>query len=322
MQDSRDIIPILWNNRKLIIGATFLSMVIAAGLSLILPNYYKATSLFYPVSEELQRPIVDAKDDQLSFFGNDHDVDRLLSIAQSREIKQRIIEEFKLIEHYGIDPDDRKAQLKVTKKVDKLYEALKTKLDAIEISVEDQDPELAAQICNRIRELIEEKALELTEGARNQLIKSMTEEITGKEKELVEMTAQIRTSREKYGIYDTESQAEGLATLQANSPNSASVKSTIDKYVTGVSEIKKLEIQQEELAKIITKDRNQLKQLSASQNREISAIHVIEVADVPLEKSRPKRSLIVLGMGLLAGLFSSLLVLVRRSISGLDFSVK
>ena len=108
-------------------------MVIAAGLSLILPNYYKATSLFYPVSEELQRPIVDAKDDQLSFFGNDHDVDRLLSIAQSREIKQRIIEEFKLIEHYGIDPDDRKAQLKVTKKVDKLYEALKTKLDAIEI---------------------------------------------------------------------------------------------------------------------------------------------------------------------------------------------
>ena len=104
MQDSRDIIPILWNNRKLIIGASVLSMVIAAALSLILVNYYKATSLFYPVSEGLQRPIVDAKDDQLSFFGNDHDVDRLLSIAQSREIKYQIIEEFKLIEHYGIDP--------------------------------------------------------------------------------------------------------------------------------------------------------------------------------------------------------------------------
>lgn len=322
MQDSRDIIPILWNNRKLIVGATAVSMVLAAGLSLILPNYYKATSLFYPVSEELQRPIVDARDDQLSFFGNDHDVDRLLSIAQSREIKQLIIEEFNLIERYDIDPDNPKAQLKVTKKIDKLYEALKTKLDAIEISVEDQDPELAAQICNRTRELIEQKASELTEGARNKLVKSMTQEINEKEKELAEMTAQIRTSREKYGIYDTESQAEGLATLQAKSPNSAAVKSTIDKYVRGVSEIKKLEVQQEEFAKIITKDRNQMKQLSASQNREISAIHVIERADIPLEKSRPKRSLIVLGIGLLAGLFSSLLVLVRRSLGQLDFSVK
>ena len=322
MQDSRDIIPILWNNRKLIIGASVLSMVIATALSLILVNYYKATSLFYPVSEGLQRPIVDAKDDQLSFFSNDHDVDRLLSIAQSREIKYQIIEEFKLIEHYGIDPDHPKAQLKVTKKIDKLYEALKTKLDAIEISVEDRNPELAAQICNRTRELIEDKALELTEGARNQLIKSMTEEIASKETELGEMTAQIRTSREKYGIYDTESQAEGLATLQAKSPNSKAVQNTIDKYVTGVSEIKKLEVQQEELAKIITRDRNQLKQLSASQNRDISAIHVIEQADVPLEKSRPKRSLIVLGIGLLAGMFSSLLVLVRRSIGQLDFSIK
>lgn len=322
MQDTKDIIPILWNNRKIIIGVSIVAMVFTSLLSLLLPNYYQAQTLFYPVSENLQKPIVYANDERLSFFGNDHDVDRLLSIGRSREVKKQIIAEFELISHYGIDGDDPKAALKVTKKFDKLFEVLKTNLDAIEVSIEDQDPELSARMCNRVREIIEAKALELTSEARNELLKSMKTEVDQKEAELKQLTSDIQSIREQYGIYDTQSQAEGFATLQANSPNSRSVKTAIDNYVEGVSELKKLEVQQEELAKIITYDRNQLKQLKSSQNRKLSAIHVIEQADTPLEKSRPKRSLLVIGIGLLTGLFMSLFVLLQRSLKSLDFTIK
>lgn len=322
MQDTKDIIPILWNNRKVIISVSVVAMILSALFSLMLPNYYQATTLFYPVSENLQKPIVFANDESLSFFGNDHDVDRLLSIGQSREIKKRIISEFNLMEHYEIDESDSKSMLKVSKKFDKLYTVMKTNLDAIEVAIEDIEPELSAQMCNRVRELIEQKALELTSQARNELQKSMEAEVDLKEAELKQLTSEIQSIREQYGIYDTQSQAEGLATLQAKSPNSKSVQAAIDNYVRGVSDIKKLEIQQEELAKIITYDRNQLKQLKSSQNRQLSAIHIIEQAEAPLEKSRPKRSLIVIGIGVFTGVFMYLWFLIRRSLNTLDFSVR
>ncbi len=321
MQEAKDIIPILWNNRVRIIGLTLATMIIAVVTAFFLPNYYQSTTSFYPVSESLQKPIVYANDERMSFFGNDHDVDRFLAIGQSREIKNKLIEEFALMEHYEIDASDPKSSLKVSKKFDRLYKVQKTQLDAIQVSVEDQDPALSTQICNRARQLIESKALTLTAGARNQMIKSMAQEVEDKKTELVLMTDNIKSIREQYGIYDTQSQAEGLATLQAKSPQSKNVQSVLKNYLEGVSELKRLEIQQEELAKIITYDRNQLKQLRSSQTSQLSAIHIIEEAQIPLEKNRPKRSLIVLGAGLLGGLFSCMLILLSKSIKELDFNV-
>lgn len=319
MEDN--IIPILWNNKKVIIVITFLTMILSAIVLLLMPNYYKASTTFYPVSESLQKPIVDVYDQQLSFYGNDNDVDRLLSIAQSNEIKSALISKFDLMNHYEIDVEHKMSQLKVRKKLAKLYTSQKTQFDAVVIAIEDQDPQLAADIVNYARELIEKKIISMTANARNELVKSLEDESSVKRRELDAITTKIKDLRMKYGIYDTQSQAESLATLESKNPNGSQIKKRINNYTQGVSIVKQLETQQEELTKILTYDQNQLNKLKANQNRTSKGLHIIEIAEKPLEKFRPKRSLIVLGMGLLSGFFSGLLLLIRKSLNQLDFSI-
>ena len=125
---------------------------------------------------------------------------------------------------------------------------------------------------------------------------------------------------EKYNIYDTEYQPEAFATLEMKSPNSASLKKRIDDYTSGVSELKQLEVQQNELSKILVYEKNQLDKLKANASKESTAIHIIERATAPIEKSRPKRSLYVLAAGLMAFLFSGLTIVTLDALKRVDWS--
>lgn len=319
MQDTQDLIPILWKKKRLIIVSAIIAMVLSAIVMLLMPNYYRSTTTFYPVSESLQKPIVDVFDQKLSFYGNDNDVDRLLSISKANELKRELIEEFDLVSHYEIDSQDKKAQLKVNKKFSKLYLTEKTQYDAIEISVEDKDPTIATDIANRARALIEEKVITLTAESRNELVTSLELETKNKKTELNQLTNQIKELREKYGVYDTQSQAESLGALESKNPNSTAIKKRIKDYTQGVSEVKQLETQQEELTKILTYDQNQLNRLKANQSRKSKGLHIIETATMPLEKFRPKRSLYVLGTGILTFLATCLMILIADSLRKMNF---
>ena len=62
----------------------------------------------------------------------------------------------------------------------------------------------------------------------------------------------------------------------------------------------------------------QLKQLSASYNAKFTALHLIEAAEVPVQKSRPKRSIIVVLSSLIGIMFSFLAVLIIDNIKTTD----
>ena len=49
-----DLVVLLYKWRKHILGASFLAAVIAAGISLALPNYYEASTQFYAASPDLR----------------------------------------------------------------------------------------------------------------------------------------------------------------------------------------------------------------------------------------------------------------------------
>ena len=90
----------------------------------------------------------------MEFYGSSQDLDRLLTICSSNELKDMLVQEFGLFAHYKIDSSKILAKHKIRKKLDKLMSVTKTKYDAIELSIEDQDKSLATQMVNRARDIV------------------------------------------------------------------------------------------------------------------------------------------------------------------------
>lgn len=186
-------------------------------ISLFLPNYYKATTVFYPASPELANPelIFGYTGQVTNYYGGDRDLDRLAEIANSREVMDYLIARFGLYEHYEIDSTARFAKHKVRKRFRKLYSALKNKNDAIELSVEDQDKELAAEIANAAREKINEIAVLMLKRSQERLLASFENNIYRKRQELEILADSIKTLQGRYNIYNVGVMSERLSTRLA-----------------------------------------------------------------------------------------------------------
>lgn len=313
------ILPMLWVWRRHIIMSVGMAMVVMSIVTILTPNYYQASTLFYPVNESLQSPIVEISDRRSSLYGNDNDVDRLLSIAQSKDLKTKLSSDMDLFLHYNLSKDNIKDRIKLNKKIQKHYKVLKTEFDAIEISYEDQNPEKAALYANKALEIVNQKALDLANESRSILLNSLQSELAQKETKLKALTDQIKTLKEKFNIYDSEYQAEAFASLEVKSPNNQGLQKRISDYTKGVSELKQLEVQQNELSKILVYEQNELSKLQANANKKSTALHIIEAATPPIEKSRPRRSLFVLAAGVMTFLFACLTIFTLNALRHLDW---
>lgn len=339
-----DILRVLLQSKKSILYTCLGIGVLAALISLLLPNYYKSTTLFYAASMDQAKPdkIFGTSTRDATFYGNDHDNDRLLTIAESNELATYLIDKFDLYQHYDIDTTDRKAPFKVKEKFFKYYTVLKTKRDAIELSMEDTDPAQAAAIVNAAREKLDELYIKVIREQLTTLETSLQKNITSKEHSLQVVNDSLLALKTRYGIYDATTQGEffaqqiigieskfnresaKLATFKqlGGLPRDTIVflKAAISGYDqelqllkekqvlfnNGLSKVNLLERQQKELSNRLSYQQVQLKQLITAMESSLSGINLIEAGAVPVIKSRPKRSIIVISAVLIAFVFSVL----------------
>lgn len=309
------LIPLLWNQKKLIIGAVIAAGLITSAVMLIKPNYYKSTTTFYPVNNALLEPSLQINERPVEYYGDDSDVDRLLSMANSSAIMQEVIKKHNLAKHYKIDTSSSKGKIKLLKRFKKLYEIKKTEYDAIELSVEDKDPKMAQALTLSILQSIDLKARGIVSSSQQMILNNLKTTYAANLEKLSSVSDSLNALRTRYGIYDTKTQAEALTTLEIKSPNDLTLKNRISNYSAGIALVTNLEAVQEELNDGLASDAIQVQQIEASLKSETSAIHIIEEADMPIEKSRPKRSLYVLASMVLIGLFTSMLIIIQQNVN-------
>lgn len=348
-QNLLDLISIFWKWRKSILIVTILAALLSAIICLLLPNYYKATTVFYPASADLSAPQpLGYVDKNVRYFGNDHDRDRVFTISQSSHLADEIIRKYNLIEHYQIDTTSSKWKHQIRSTFSSYYNIIKTKYDAIELSFEDTNPKLAADIANNIRELIGQGTDRLTKGSQENQLSTFEESIGEKETFLQVMNDSIIQLRNKYGVFDLKTQSEILMTqmtdletkllltdakLNALSGKSAyrdsipyykatkmgvekqvnQLKGKLSNFNKGYSEIYNLNNEINQVSHQLSIDKERVKQLQSSFNQSGLSLHVIQTAEVPVIKSRPRRSLYVLASALFAFGVSCLFVLLLHS---------
>jgi tyrosine-protein kinase Etk/Wzc len=331
---------IRWKKQLLLL--TGIAALGAIFISLTLPNYYQATTTFLAASPDQNKPeLIFSRNPSVrtEYFGGSGDIDRLLSLGESQDLRDFLVDSFNLYQHYKIDTSQVKAPHLMKELFSSLYKIKKNKRDAIELSVEDTDPEMAANMANAARAKIEHMAKTLLRESQRKTIDNYEQSLAAKEVALLQLGDSIATLRNEFGVYNVIAQTETLTELiseakamfirdsvrllilRANREVSRDtinmleakvaglrqevklLNSEITKVNEGTSRIYHIEKNFFESNQILAEDRERLKQWKSAYQSEAPAVLLLEQASTPVIKSRPKRSLLVIATTLAAALF-------------------
>lgn len=342
------VLQTLFRWKREILAVTLLAFVGAVIIALLLPVYYRATTTFLAMSPHQSQPerIFGDNNNAPEIYGNENDIDRLLTLAESNELVGFMVDSFDLYQHYDIDSTGGRSPYYVRKHFLGLYEVTKTKRDAIQLSIEDQEPEMAAAMARAARERINLISQNLLKQSQARTINTLKQDIANKQQQLTLLGDSLVQLRRRYGVYNSNAQSEALTVrasetesdlsdyqarmesfrqrggryldsiprLEARIRGFEQVKNNLDsqlvRFNEGMSVILTYDRQYHDLNQSLATDLEKLKQYEAAYNADIGATLVVEEASVPLVKERPHRSLIVMAAVVVAFFFSIVAVLL------------
>ena len=363
MTENNNLLPLLrvWAKwRKTIFLICVATGIGTAIVSYFLVNYYKSTTVFYPASSDTQKPekLFGYASESMYYYGNSEDVDRVLSIGESEELKEFLIQKFALYQHYSVDSTSEKGRFLVREILGSQFTVQKNRYDAIELIVEDTDAKVAQAMAKTAREKINGLSQQLIRNSQTQIIATFESSLNVQKEELSKLEDSLRTIRSKYGIYNTETQSKILTDLSAIAEarlarTSAQVaalerepgasRDTIimmrslvkglqneviqlkkgaggtSSFNKGVGMVDILTQIDEQTRKQLSFDIVRMAQMKAALKSNISSIYVVEEARVADMKSRPKRMVIVMAAVLAAFIFSTIGILLFENYKNIDW---
>jgi len=279
-----DLLIIIAKSKKKIFISTIIVMVVAAGISLLLPNKFTARAQVLPPQTQSS---ANALLGQLGSLGSltggslKNPNDTYLGILNSRTMADNLIARFKLQQVYDVKfSSDARLSLQAASKI------MSSKENLISIEVTDPDPKLAAAVANAYVEEMQKmtSTLAVTEAARRRLF--FEKQLEKTKSDLVTAETALRTMQEKTGVIKLNEQAEGAikaaATIKATIAAKEIEIGTLRTFVTDKSP--ELIRAQQELAGL----RAQLSKIESGTNvgQGDSSLAVRAVPELGLEYTR------------------------------------
>ena len=293
--------------KKPLIVVILLGALGSVGVAVMLPVYYKSVTTFYPTNPSMtDRQILfsqDTKENYVEYFGTKKDVERVLTIAKSAQLSSFMIEKFSLFDHYGIDREnDAYPITAVYKEFSDNYAAIKTELAAVEITVFDTDPQMAADIANASAQRIDEVNKQMISKNKGQILTLFVDQKADKQKEVDLLTDSLAQIGEQYNIQVITSNDGESHQYKGNS-------------LQGVETYKVLHKIHENAVEEFTTLLLLLNQYQLSSQDETSSIQIVEAAYPAEKKSKPVRWLVCLAITMGVTFFSLIAVILIEKIN-------
>ncbi len=335
-----DLVKSVFRRKKQIIRLCAIAGIGAIIISIFLPNYYESTSTFYAASSDVAKPGFVGPDlKERALFGKEEDMEKIMTCASSTELVDYLITEFGLYEHYDINPESKKATFKVREALQGNMTLKKTKYEAIELSIEDKEPEQAAKMVNAAVNKVNAIAQKLTKSTQAIQIENKKNAISEQQKSIRILGDSLSRLSQKYGIYNVLAQSESISELLTSvtgklTLNEAKLnqlklnkyakrdtifyleaqrkglieqkdyfQKTLHKFNEGSAEVSSYTRAMKTANEQYSDDQERLKQLQAAYNSNAPMVLVLEQGEVPVVKSRPKRSILVIGAVLITFIF-------------------
>jgi len=212
---------VILKRKKLIVGITVGCAVLTAIVSLIMTPIFRAETRILPpqqsssgISAQILSQLGGASSLIGSSLGIKNPNDIYVGMLTSRTIFDRIIDRFKLMELYDVElRDDARGALGEAVSVDNGKDGI------ITVSVEDADPERAANMANAFIEELKNitRRLAVTEASKRRVF--FEEQMNRAKENLIKAEEDLRRFQEKTGAISIEDQAtaviESIAQLRA-----------------------------------------------------------------------------------------------------------
>lgn len=313
-----EIASIIWQKRKPLIIVGVISILLSSifsGPFFIKPKF-KSEVVFYPttinsIGNAMFTDLTQRQADPLA-FGEEEEAENALQLLNSSALQGRIVRNFDLMNHYGIDGQSPLTDL--AKEMAKNIQFKRTRHLAVSITVLDEDPIKSAEIANGIAILYDSVKTEIQKQVSLEALQIVKDEFKNKEAEVWDLRTRLKDLGQK-GItnYEEQSRAISEELYKAVSP----------------SKISSLKKQQEELAKYageftylnetlilelesLSKLRKRFEKAKVDVEKTLPQKFVLTSASPAEKKSYPIRWLIVLVVTVIVT-FSSIVVLLIRN---------
>ena len=214
--NSKYLLRLLAEYRKsvliILVAAALLAVLFSS--SLFITPLYKSTAILYPtssnsISKVLISTTYQSNKDILE-FGESEQTEQMLQVLNSNRIRDKVIERYNLMEHYGIKPDSRYPYTRLNKLYDSRIKFRRTEYNAVRITVLDSDPALAAQMANDIAELFDSTMNSMQKEVAVRAFNLVEAEYNSLCSEMAALEDSLNTLR-ALGVFDYESQVEMLS---------------------------------------------------------------------------------------------------------------
>lgn len=305
---------IIWKWRRQLVILTLTAIVIAIIFSspwFITPKF-ESMVIMYPASTSslasTMMSEVSWSDEDLLEFGEKEQADQLKQVLESNEIRDKIIKEFDLKEHYRIDTDASYPLTRLWKEYERNVNVRINEYGAVELTVMDTDPQKAADIANKITALLD-SAIHDMQRSRAIKAKQITLNTFERQREFIRILEDSLATIMARGVHDYESQAqviyEELAVQLARQNKRAAA--ALEEKLEGLAEDggeyisirDALELEKERLA--VVKAKYEKARMDARQ--ELPQKFIITDAYKAERKAYPKQWLIVSSTGISTLLF-------------------
>lgn len=135
-----------WKKQILIFVLISLTGSIIFSGPYFIPPLYKTEVVFYPPGTNSYRVLIE-KDPR---FGSDKEIDEQMQILKSAILRDSIISNYKLVEHYDVDTINADWTYALYRKYENNISVERTEFNSIKVSVFDTDPVKAAMMANDI----------------------------------------------------------------------------------------------------------------------------------------------------------------------------
>ena len=308
-----------------VLAVTFVvSAVVTAGITLLLPNYYKAQVVLLPSdTNSISKGVLSNMDnvDPMN-FGSSSDCEYVLDIINSGRIVGAACTKFNLAEHYGIKASGRELDEKMGRK---LYNNIKVKRTdnlGVKITVWDTDPEMASNLANFIASevtVVRSEAKKVKYDSICSVVERSRDRIS---KEIDLLTDSLSKLSKEYKVFYPDGMGERFAqelAKQVAAGNTAAVNRLEAKMLTLEEAGAKITNLREQLynnRKYLSQWNEFLEKANVDREAQIPVEYIIQAATPSYSKDKPKRSIIVLTSAICCTLLALFVLVVRDKTEG------
>ncbi len=315
-----NVISFLYRNRKPIIYVVIFAALISSIASFIIKPKYKSTAILFPANSLSTSKFVldDNTNNYLDFveFGRPEELERLVQILESDDLKERVAKQLNLYKHYEIKEDDPYRKTYFMYAYSSNISVKKTEYYSVKIDVMDINPDTAALIANEIVAQVDSVRNAMILGRSKSALEIVEKELLATDNEL-KIVEDTLTKLMGVGVYDYFTQVEAYskgyakaiaAGNQSGAKQLEAKMKDLERYGTNYQSLKDIYMELRTRKNIYLRKKETF---AVNINNNIPFKFVVDKATAADKKSYPVKSLVV-GLSVLAALAMTILLLIIK----------